>query len=79
MFAVIALVLAATGIYGVVAYRAQLRRHDLGIREALGATRADVLQLVLLQGLGLILIGLVLGLGAFDRFDAIHCRTALLI
>jgi ABC-type antimicrobial peptide transport system permease subunit len=63
MFAVIALVLAATGIYGVVAYRTQLRTHEIGIRVALGASRGDVLRLVLVQGLWLTLIGLVLGLG----------------
>ena len=62
MFAVIALMLAATGIYGVVAYRTQLRTHEIGIRVALGASRADVLQLVLVQGLWLTAIGLVLGL-----------------
>jgi len=62
MFAVIALVLAATGIYGVVAYRTQLRTHEIGIRVALGASRADVLRLVLVQGLWPTMIGLLLGL-----------------
>jgi predicted permease len=62
MFAVIALLLAATGIYGVVAYRTELRTHEIGIRVALGASRTDVLRLVLLQGVGLTAIGLALGL-----------------
>ncbi len=62
LFALIGLVLAVTGIYGVVAYRTQMRTHEIGIRMALGASRVDVLRLVLLQGLGLTAIGLALGL-----------------
>jgi predicted permease len=62
MFALIGLVLAVTGIYGVVAWRTQMRTHEIGIRMALGASRVDVLRLVLLQGLGLTGIGLALGL-----------------
>jgi ABC-type antimicrobial peptide transport system permease subunit len=62
MFALIGLVLAITGIYGVVAYRTQMRTHEIGVRMALGASRVDVLRLVLLQGLWLAGIGLALGL-----------------
>lgn len=62
MFAVVALILAATGIYGVVAYRTQLRTQEIGIRVALGASRSDVLRLVLNQGVRLVVAGLVLGL-----------------
>src|SRR5581483_6499233 len=45
MFALIGLVLAVTGIYGVVAYRTQMRTHEIGIRMALGASPLDVLRL----------------------------------
>ena len=62
IFAIIALVLAATGIYGAVAYRTRLRTREIGIRVALGASRAAVLRLVLMQGLWLTMIGLILGL-----------------
>src|SRR5277367_4664958 len=62
MFALIGLVLAITGIYGVVAYRTQMRTHEIGVRMALGASRVDVLRLVLLQGLWLTGIGMKLGL-----------------
>jgi predicted permease len=62
MFALIGLVLAITGIYGVVAYRTQMRTHEIGVRMALGASRVDVLRLVLLQGVWLTGIGLALGL-----------------
>jgi predicted permease len=62
IFAVIALVLAATGMYGVMAYRTELRTHEIGIRVALGASRTDVMRLVLLQGMRLTAIGLALGL-----------------
>jgi len=62
IFALIGLVLAVTGIYGVVAYRTQMRTHEIGIRMALGASRGNVLRLVLSQGLWLTGIGLALGL-----------------
>jgi ABC-type antimicrobial peptide transport system permease subunit len=62
MFALIGLVLAVTGIYGVVAYRTQLRTQEIGLRVALGASRVDVLRLVLLQGVWLTGVGLALGL-----------------
>jgi ABC-type antimicrobial peptide transport system permease subunit len=62
MFALIGLVLAVTGIYGVVAYRTQMRTHEIGVRMALGASRVHVLRLVLLQGVWLTGIGLALGL-----------------
>jgi len=61
-FAILALILAASGIYGVMAYRTQLRTHEIGIRIALGASRTGVLGLVLKQGLRLTVLGVLLGL-----------------
>jgi len=55
--------LASVGLYGVVAYIAKLRTHEIGIRVALGAGRKDILGLVLRQGLKLVVIGALIGLG----------------
>jgi predicted permease len=65
-FALVALLLAGIGIYGVMAYTVGRRRHEFGIRAALGATRSELSQLVLRQGLLVTVLGVTLGiLGAF--------------
>jgi putative ABC transport system permease protein len=63
-FAVLAVLLAGVGIYGVMAYAVSQRTHELGVRIALGAAPGNVLRMVLNQGLRLALIGVALGLGA---------------
>jgi putative ABC transport system permease protein len=64
MFGGIALALSAAGIYGVTSYTATQRTHEIGIRIAVGARDADVLKMMMKQGMKPALIGLALGLAA---------------
>jgi putative ABC transport system permease protein len=64
LFAAIALLLAAMGIYGVMSYSVEQRTHEIGVRAALGATRGDTLNLVLLHALRITTVGLAAGIAA---------------
>jgi putative ABC transport system permease protein len=71
-FASLALLLAAVGLYGLLAYSVQQRRHEMGVRLAVGAQRSAVIRLVMGEGLRLVLLGAALGLvGAYATARAI--------
>ena len=62
LFATVAVLLAAIGIYGVTAYSVAQRTHEIGVRAALGATSMDLLRLVLARGLVLTWLGIAIGI-----------------
>lgn len=63
LFGLLAVLLAAIGLFGVLAYAVAQRTHELGIRMALGASSTDILKMIVRQGMTLALIGVALGLG----------------
>ena len=64
IFAVVALLLAAIGVYGLMAYSVQQRTQEIGVRMALGANPRQVRRMVVIQGMKLALVGIILGVAS---------------
>ncbi|HKQ04019.1 MAG TPA: ABC transporter permease [Blastocatellia bacterium] len=77
-FAVLALILASVGIYGVMSYSVTQRTHELGIRMALGAKPRDVFRMVVMEGMRLAMAGVGVGIGLAGAFAATRVMASLL-
>jgi predicted permease len=71
LFGTVALLLAAIGIYGLVAYTVEQRRYEIGVRLALGADTGQVRNMVLRQGMSVVLTGVLLGIGAASALSRV--------
>ena len=74
IFAVLAVLLSAAGIYGLLAYAVAQRRREIGIRTALGATPGNIRELIGRQALAIVVLGVIAGL-TFRTNHRAHCRT----
>ncbi len=77
LFALLALIVACVGIYGLLSYQVTRRTQEIGIRLALGAQREDVLRLVLRQGAVLAILGAVIGHGRSVSLDPLSAKLSV--
>jgi ABC-type antimicrobial peptide transport system permease subunit len=75
VFAMLAMVLAGVGVYGVFSYWVNQRRQEMGIRLALGSSRPELLQLIVMQAMRLILVGGVIGITGAWFLDRLLANT----
>ena len=74
LFAALALLLAIIGLYGVISYSVVQRSHELGVRLALGATKDNILHLIISQGFALAGAGIILGMTGTFAFSRVLAR-----